>query len=307
MLDSRTNEYVTRIHKVQDYIEEHAGKSLTTEELASVAGFSKYHFNRIFKSILQESLVQYVNRIRLEQAFFYVAYRTDKNITDIAYEFGFADSAVFSRAFKKHFGISPMVCRKKNSTKCKEEIFISTYNRPDKTKIWVEKPFPFTGEVRVESLQEQQAVYVRHTGNYRSLAREYGKLMHRLFQGAMQQGVYKEGENVILAMYHDNPEISKEEQFRTSLCMTVPSHKSVKEDGNVGVMTIEGGLYAIGHFEITGKQFEDAWDYMYQKWLMTSGYVPRNASPFEVYLNDSQKEKSDIIKVDIYMPIEPII
>ena len=205
MLDSRTNEYVTRIHKVQDYIEEHAGKSLTTEELASVAGFSKYHFNRIFKSILQESLVQYVNRIRLEQAFFYVAYRTDKNITDIAYEFGFADSAVFSRAFKKHFGISPMVCRKKNSTKCKEEIFISTYNRPDKTKIWVEKPFPFTGEVRVESLQEQQAVYVRHTGNYRSLAREYGKLMHRLFQGAMQQGVYKEGENFEGRAVSDKP------------------------------------------------------------------------------------------------------
>ena len=48
MLDRGTNEYVTRIHKVQDYIEEHVGKSLTTEELANVAGFSEYHFNRIF-------------------------------------------------------------------------------------------------------------------------------------------------------------------------------------------------------------------------------------------------------------------
>ena len=46
------------------------------------------------------------------------------------------------------------------------------------------------------------------------------------------------------------------------------------------VMTREGGLYAVGHFEITQEQFEDAWDYMYQQWLMTSGYVPRNDCPF---------------------------
>ena len=175
--------------------------------------------------------MQYVNCIRLEQAYFAVAYRADKNMTDIAYEFGFADSAVFSRAFKKHFGMSPMACRKKNSTKCKEEIFISTYNKADKAKSWVEKPFSFTAEVRLERVQEKQAIYVRHTGTYRSLAREYGRLMKLLFQGAMKQGVYQEGENDILAMYHDNPEISKEEQFRTSLCMTVPSYKPVKEDG----------------------------------------------------------------------------
>lgn len=107
-------------------------------------------------------------------------------------------------------------------------------------------------------------------------------------------------------MYHDNPEISKEEQFRTSLCMTVPRNKLVREDGKIGVMTIEGGLYAVGHFEIMKEQFEDAWDYMYQKWLMTSRYMPRNASPFEVYLNNPKEEKTGIIKVDIYMPIEPM-
>lgn len=305
MLDREENEYVARIHKVQDYIEEHTGESLTTEELAKVAGFSKYHFNRIFKSVLQESLVQYVNRIRLEQSYFEVAYREDKTMTDIAFEYGFADSAVFSRAFKKYFGISPATCRKQKRTKCKEEIFISTYNKPDKTKNWVEKPFPFTGDVRVENRQETQAIYVRHTGTYRSLAREYGRLMRQLFQGAMKQGVFKIEKNEILAIYHDNPEISKEEQFRTSLCMTVPDNKPVKEDGKIGVMTIEGGLYAVGHFEIKKEQFEDAWDFMYQKWLMTSMYMPRNASPFEVYLNNPKKEKTGIIKVDIYMPIEP--
>ena len=42
-------EYIRRIHKVQDYIEQHLDNVPTIEELSLVAGFSKYHFSRIFK------------------------------------------------------------------------------------------------------------------------------------------------------------------------------------------------------------------------------------------------------------------
>lgn len=84
--------------------------------------------------------------------------------------------------------------------------------------------------------------------------------------------------------------------------MTVPKGCIAKEDGKLGVTSIEDGLYAVGHFEIKGKEFGRAWDYMYEKWLMTSGYIPRNASPFEVYLNNPKEEKDHLIKVDIYVP-----
>ena len=43
---------------------------MSTKELSDVAGFSKYHYNSIFKSVLQESLSHYVNRIRMEYALF---------------------------------------------------------------------------------------------------------------------------------------------------------------------------------------------------------------------------------------------
>ena len=61
----------------------------------------------IFKSVLHESLSHYVNRIRMEYALFMLAHREDRNITDIAYDLGFTDSAIFSRAFKNYYGISP--------------------------------------------------------------------------------------------------------------------------------------------------------------------------------------------------------
>ena len=53
MSDKRyQEEYLRRIHKVQDYIEQHTGRALTVEELSNVAGFSMFHFSRIFQASL---------------------------------------------------------------------------------------------------------------------------------------------------------------------------------------------------------------------------------------------------------------
>ena len=91
MLDDYKCQYVSRIHKVQDYIEHNYWRNMSTKELSDVAGFSKYHFNRIFKSVLQESLSHYVNRVRMEYALFMLAHRKDRNISDIAYDLRFIE------------------------------------------------------------------------------------------------------------------------------------------------------------------------------------------------------------------------
>lgn len=299
-------EYIHRIHNVQDYIEHNMEKNITIEELAEVAGFSKYHFSRIFSSVLQESLAHYVNRIRMEKALFLLAHRPHLNMTDIAYEMGFTDSAIFSRAFRNYYGMTPSGYRREYSKNCKEPVFISEYNKEAAEKKWVENPFWKSSQITIEELEERQAVYVRHTGTYETLAKRYAWLMQKLFIGAKRQKLLKEGENQILAIYHDNPEFGEKEQFRTSLCLTVPGYLKAKEDKLLGVMRLEGGKYAVGHFEIQPEQFSDAWDYMYREWLMTSGYVPRNSYPFEVYRNNPHEDKNHMIKVDIYVPIEPI-
>lgn len=82
----------------------HLNQPMSIEELSQIAGFSKYHFSRIFQGILHEPLAHYVSRIRMERALFLLAHRADKNVTDIAYELGFSDSSIFSRIFKKYYG-----------------------------------------------------------------------------------------------------------------------------------------------------------------------------------------------------------
>ena len=299
-------EYTRRIQKVQDYIEANIDKHLSLEELSNEAGFSKYHFSRIFQAIIQEPLAHYVNRIRMERALFLLAHRTDKNMTDIAYELGFTDSAIFSRAFKNYHGISPREYRQEYSKNCKESFRLSDYNKSTTEKEWIKNPFPVTGQIRIENLQKKPMVYVRHTGAYETLAKEYPKLIQSLFIHAERQGLLVDGQNWILAIYHDNPEFGDATQFRTSLCLTVPEDIPVKEDTVLGKMTLEGGLYAVGHFRILPKQFGDAWNYMYREWLTKSGYVPRNSYPFEAYRNNPDEEENHINEVDIYVPIEPI-
>jgi AraC family transcriptional regulator len=299
-------EYIRRIHKVQDYIEYHIGQPLSITELAGAAGFSKYHFSRIFQGMLQEPLAHYVNRIRMEKALFLLAHRVDKNMTDIAYELGFLDSAAFSRAFKNYYGISPREYRKEYSKNCKDSFLLSEYNKNTAKKEWGGNPFPVTGQITIENLEEKQVAYVRHTGTYETLAKEYGDLIQTLFAHAEEQHFLVKGLNWVLAMYHDNPEFGEESQFRTSLCLTVPDNIRIQENGILGRMKLEGGLYAVGHFKIQQEQYGDAWNYMYQEWISGSGYVPRDYNPFEVYRNDAHDNEKHIHEVDIYVPIEPI-
>lgn len=298
-------EYMDRIHRVQDFIDENIERSMRIEELADIAGFSKFHFSRIFSSVAQESLAHYVNRIRMERSLFLLAHRLDLNMTDIAYEMGFTDSAAFSRAFRNYYGVTPTEYRRDYSKNCKEPIFISEYNKDAAEKKWEENPFVKNVRITIENIEEQQTVYVRHTGTYESLAREYGGLMQKLFTEAESQRLL-DGENWLLAIYHDNPEFADAEQFRTSLCLTVPQQLTARETGGLGLMQLQGGLYAVGHFYISQEQFGDAWDYMYREWLLNSGYVPRNSYPFEVYRNNPATDVNHMIAVDIYVPIEPI-
>lgn len=299
-------EYIRRIHKVQDFIENHIEKSLSIEELSCAAGFSKYHFSRIFQGIQHESLAHYVNRIRMERALFLLAHRTDKNMTDIAYELGFSDSAVFSRTFKNCYGVSPSEYRKEYSKNCKDSFLLSEYNKDTANKEWAGNLFPVTGQITIENLAEKQVAYVRHTGTYETLAKEYAGLIQSLFVHAEKQHLLVEGKNWVLAIYHDNPEFGEASQFRTSLCLTVPEDIQVQEDGILGRMKLEGGLYAVGHFQILKEQYSDAWNYMYQEWIAGSGYIPRDYSPFEVYRKVPSANESQIHEVDIYVPIEPI-
>lgn len=61
-------EYIHRINKVIDYIEQNLDSELSLERLADVALFSPYHFHRIFSAFMGETLSGFIRRKRIEKA-----------------------------------------------------------------------------------------------------------------------------------------------------------------------------------------------------------------------------------------------
>ncbi|MCP4217768.1 MAG: helix-turn-helix transcriptional regulator [bacterium] len=46
------SEYIARINRVIDYVDENIYDELTLEKLAEVADFSRFHFHRIFRAVV---------------------------------------------------------------------------------------------------------------------------------------------------------------------------------------------------------------------------------------------------------------
>jgi AraC family transcriptional regulator len=299
------DEYLRRIHAVQDYIEEHADTAPDLAELAEAARFSKYHFHRIFRALSGETLLQYVCRIKMERAGAYLVHSPHVTVTDIAYHYGFSDSAVFSRSFKSHFGVSPTAFRSQHRKNCKDghETFQYTegvQNQPIGRDTMNAKA---TG-VELTTL-DLRVIYIRHTGSYRELGAVIPGILQRLYVFAMGQKLLDPAQTKILSVYHDNPDLTDEAQLRVSLCMTISKTAKVEEKGEIGTMSISGS-YAVGHFELKPMDYGAAWQYMYGEWLPNSGYQPRDTFPFEVYVSDPSQNPGGNQLLDVCLPVEPL-
>lgn len=108
------NFYVSAIRDTVEYIEHNLGESLSLAALSAQAGISDFHFNRMFKTLSGMTLKQYVLGRKLSRACEQIA-ATDQTMLDIALNLGFEYPEVFSRAFKKQFGIAPSEVRRKRT------------------------------------------------------------------------------------------------------------------------------------------------------------------------------------------------
>jgi AraC family transcriptional regulator len=149
-------------------------------------------------------------------------------------------------------------------------------------------------------MPERHVAYIRHTGAYDRIV----GALDRLMRWAGPRGLLRFPETEVLAIYHDNPDLTPEPKLRSDACITVPPGTSV--DGEVGLQVIPGGLYAVGHAEIDANQYGEAWDRLFSDWLPESGYQPDDRPCFELYRNNPDEHPQGIHIVDICEPIRPL-
>jgi AraC family transcriptional regulator len=280
MKKTTRDDYMQSVYKVISYIEQNYNYDLTLEGLSKVAGFSKYHFHRVFKSIIGENLSDYIRKVRLSSTT--LKFKTNQKITQIAITSGYETNASFTKAFKTHFGITP----KEFSLNAKKKKGLKML------------------KAKIVELKPVEVLYVRKEGAYDKSAGEAWKiLMGFAYKNKIKYKKNLMGKDAMMyGIGHDNPNIIDEDKLRFDACITWDD-KTVKPEGEILSKIIEGGKYAMflhkGAYESLKATYNEIGD-----WVVESGLDVRDLPMFEKYLNrDPRRTKPENLKTEIYVPL----
>lgn len=110
----RSNPNVSNhIQACMDYIELHAEEPLSLKVLANRTGYSEYHLSRKFKQETGETISQYIQFVRIEQAKQYLI-ASEMTVAQIAETLQFSSSSHFSSVFQEVTGKKPTQYRREN-------------------------------------------------------------------------------------------------------------------------------------------------------------------------------------------------
>ena len=97
--------------KALQYIEDHLTDPICIEDISTHVGYSLFHFSRVFNAVTMISPYTFLMRRRITEAANQVI-NTGRRLTDIAMDYGFQSSEVFSRSFRRLFNAAPSELRK---------------------------------------------------------------------------------------------------------------------------------------------------------------------------------------------------
>jgi AraC family transcriptional regulator len=289
--------YHQRMAQVLLFIQQNLDENLALERLARVAHFSPYHFHRIFRGMVGESVKEHIRRLRLERAALRLK-RSDRSVTVIAFEAGFENLESFSRAFKAMGGITPSAFRRKNGV----------FRSPAASGVhyqegaWMDsfQP-PASGEpmkVKILRLPPMKVAFVRHVGPYHQVGTAWEKVCMILGKEGLLGS-----DSRFIGVCYDDPEVTPEDKIRYDACVTVGDGFS--GEGDVQVRTIGGGEYAVTTHAGPYDQLKESYARLFGQWLPHSGRELRSEPSLEFYLNDPDTTDPEDLLTDIAAPLEP--
>lgn len=282
--ESTLNEYKKQINKMIEYITNHLDEDITLSELADLSGFSPYHFHRIVRAFLGESLGSYMVRMKMETAAKLLRY-TELSVSEIAYRVGYDVPGSLTKAFRQLYGIPPLEYR----------------NNKD---FYIVKPMIMNETINLKAhkvleLPTRRIMYIKLFGSYGEL--DYAGAWQRLWKQVKEKKIFSAGIEHI-AIYHADPQVTEGDKLQTDICLTIS--RDVKPDGEIGVKELQGGRYAMFLYTGCYEHMEAVYNYIYSQKLPESGLSLRDSPVFEKYVSNPEKVAPEKLKTEIYIPIE---
>ena len=289
--------YHERILRVLVYIQDHLSEAYSLDDLAALAHFSPYHFHRIFRGMVGESVKEHVRRLRLERAAQQLRH-TGEPITRIAFEAGYETHEAFTRAFAALFGAPPSQFRQTRRSPPRPAAPSGVHYDPEQ-RLNSFHPFQLGGppmDVRIESVPVLRVAFMRHTGPYDQVKGTWEKLM----TWAGPRGLLGPHTR-ILAITHDDPELTPSGRIRYDACIEVDER--FQPEGEVGVQQVGGGQYAVATHQGPYRRVGETFARLYGEWLPISGRELRSAPAFVMARNPANMDAEEPL-TDVYLPLE---
>lgn len=125
--------YADKFQVIIKYIENNYANDITLEDLAKIAGYSAYHFSRIFKKYSNTTFINFLNRRRIKASELLLL-ENNSTITDIAMQVGFSSLTTFNRVFKNINGCTPSEYKKLYRTEMLPGLIKTTFKAEEDTE-----------------------------------------------------------------------------------------------------------------------------------------------------------------------------
>ncbi|MEK6626643.1 MAG: AraC family transcriptional regulator [Bdellovibrionota bacterium] len=294
-------DHLSRIQRAIDYIENHLKDDLTTEAIAKEAYFSMWHFQKVFSSMVGDTLKEYVRKRRLTSALIELG-STNRRIIEIAVDYQFDSQESFTRAFKAVFGLPPGECRRQGIKS------VHTLNKARITMEYLDHLYGgMTMQPKFMTTQEKKVVGLGtnfisilspEKNNHVLIPQLWDQYIPRAREIGKRVGTWDLGLCEAIA---DKAKKKHPDECFYMACAEVTDFSQVPS----GMLkkVIPAGRYAV--FTHKGKldKLEHTMNYIFGSWLPKSGEELRDAPDLEIY-DQRFVVDSESSELYIYIPVK---
>lgn len=252
------------IEKTIKYIESNLNEYMDIEKLAKVAGYSPYHFSRIFKQATGENIASMIKRLRLALSVKQLL-NLEMSITEVGQETGYETPSSFNKVFKQTFGCSPSEYRKQ-----RQEYLKKAREQLD-------------GKPEIITMKENFILCFREQGEYGAAAYKAWKTL-LTYMSLYQQELLLAENAQRFGMCYDLPDITQEQLMRYEACVTI-AHKIDNLPEGFYIKKIPKGRYAKYRYQGSYDELYEVSSHFYG-WVQEQNESLTNFPLLEKYCDD---------------------
>jgi len=290
-------DYEMIINKCLNYIEKNLNKEILPEDICDYAGYSQFHFLRVFSSMTGYPLSSYIRNRRLSEAAKEII-ETDDSIMKIARKYGFNRKEVFTRTFRNYFRTLPSSYRKnKNLIYYQPKIKLS--GQQNKVSEGVKVNYKITDLPGLTVVGYKITTKTKdHKANIRNLWEK--------FQARLSEFPRDEKQLIVGVVFHDSRFVDRgpEPEEEWSYMAGIASTDELKVPEDMISHQITGCKYAVFTSKTTPEALCQTYRYIGLDWIKEVDYEFLPHEELELYDDRFKPHDPDNSFMDILVPIK---